>query len=499
MSVVRGNIAANTAGTAVGLVVLLGAVPVYLNALGAEAYGLVGLFSTLTAASVSLDFGLSFTINREMARLSVGARDPDDAHAIATLHAACWLVGAAIGAVVIVAAPYVATSWLSFWRLSVGEVTRSLRLMGAAVVLIVARNFYVAALNGLQRQGLANLCQAGGLAARALCTILALRYLGARPLVFFGMQLALLVAETAAAAVTLRRVMPGAGRGGRVRVAAVRQRVGFSAGVTATMVLALALTYMDQAILSRVLPLSEFGYYTLACALAGALGYAVHPVTTALYPRFSQLVEQRDTAAVSEAYHLFSQVVAVLVLPVGLVIACFPREVLELWTHNAEASRGAAAVLSLRSLGTSINALMHVPHVLQLAFGWSSLGAAANAVALIVVTPATIVLAVHYGGVGVAAVWVGLNVGYIVFAIGRMHRRVLVGERARWYAGTLVPGAAVAAVVVTSRLTMPEALPPAATTAWLALTCAVATAAALASAPAARTPWHRAAVRWRSR
>ena len=499
MSAVRSNIFANAAGNAVGLLVLLGAVPIYLNTLGPEAYGLVGLFSALTAASLSLDFGLGFTINREMARLSVGEPKPEDADAVTTLHAACWVIGGGLGAAVVVVAPSLATSWLSFSRLSTGDVTRSLRLMGGAVALLVARNFYLAALNGLQRQGLANLCQAGGLAARALATVLALVFIGARPLVFFTTQLALLVAETAMAAATLRRVMPVAARGGRVGLAAIRQRVGFGAGVTGTMVLALALTYMDQAILSRALPLSEFGYYTLACAMAGALGYAVQPVTTAVYPRLSQLVEQRDTAAVSHAYHVFSQVVAVLVLPVGLVMTCFPHEVLELWTRNAEAARGAAAVLSLRSLGMSINALMHVPHVLQLAFGWSSLGAAVNAVALVVVTPATIALAVRYGGVGAAAVWVGLNVGYLVLGMGRMHRRLLVGERARWYAGTLLPAAAVAAVVLASRLTMPEALPPAATLAWLGLTATVAGLAALASAPAARAPWQRATARWRSR
>jgi O-antigen/teichoic acid export membrane protein len=252
------------------------------------------------------------------------------------------------------------------------------------------------------------------------------------------------------------------------------------------MLLGLALTSMDQVILSRVLPLSEFGYYTIACTMAAALGYVVQPVTTAVYPRFSQLVERGDTPALTEAYHLYSQVVAVLVLPLGLLLACFPGEVLALWMRDAAVARDTGPVLGLRALGTSLNTLMHVPHVLQLAFGWSSLGAYANAVAVVLVAPAMVVLARWYGGVGAALAWVGLNVGYLVLAMARMHRHVLVGQGRRWYAGTLAPGAAVAVVVLASRAAMPPGLGAAATVGWMAATYVLAAAAALLAAPVAR-------------
>jgi len=54
VSTVARNIAANAAGAAVGLGVLLLAVPLYLRLLGPEAYGLVGLFATLMAAARTL-------------------------------------------------------------------------------------------------------------------------------------------------------------------------------------------------------------------------------------------------------------------------------------------------------------------------------------------------------------------------------------------------------------------------------------------------------------
>jgi len=45
-------------------------VPVYLYYIGIETYGLIGIFSSIQAFIVLLDFGLSPTLNRELARLA---------------------------------------------------------------------------------------------------------------------------------------------------------------------------------------------------------------------------------------------------------------------------------------------------------------------------------------------------------------------------------------------------------------------------------------------
>src|SRR6185369_14017584 len=110
------------------------------------------------------------------------------------------------------------------------------------------------------------------------------------------------------------------------------------------------------------------------------------------YPRFSQLVERGDSHDLADEYHFFSQLVAVLVLPLGGLLVFFPGDVLALWTRDDHVVRAVALVLGLRAVGTVLNALMHVPHVLQLAFGWSSLGAWANAIAVVIMVPATIAL-----------------------------------------------------------------------------------------------------------
>jgi hypothetical protein len=146
----------------------------------------------------------------------------------------------------------------------------------------------------------------------------------------------------------------------------------------------------------------------------------------------------------------------------------------------------AATVLSLRAIGTVLNAFMHVPHVVQLAFGWTSLGAWANAIAVVIMAPATVALSRTWGGVGAALAWIALNLGMLSFAMTRMHRRVLRGELAHWYARLLPPALAVALVAGAMRLAMPEGLAAPARLAWLVAAAGLSAGAALAAASTVR-------------
>ena len=175
MTTVARNIAANAAGAGLSFVVFLLAVPLYLRLLGAEAYGLVGLFTTVMVAAAALDLGLGATLNREVARLTAreGER-ADTADVAATLQAACWVVGVVMGGLFALGAPAIATRWLNFSSLSAGEVRGALALMGIALPAVIARGVYLAGLNGLQRQALANLLQTGGTTTRAAVSVAAL-------------------------------------------------------------------------------------------------------------------------------------------------------------------------------------------------------------------------------------------------------------------------------------------------------------------------------------
>jgi hypothetical protein len=83
---------------------------------------------------------------------------------------------------------------------------------------------------------------------------------------------------------------------------------------------------------------------------------------------------------------------------------------------------------------------MHVPAAAQLAHGWSRLSALTNAVAVLVVVPALLLLVPKYGATAAGWLWFGLNCGYCTVGVAAMHVRILKGElRAWWTNDVLLP------------------------------------------------------------
>ena len=70
MTLTTKNIIANFAGSGWSALMGLIFLPFYIRLMGAESYGIVGIFVSLQAIFSILDLGLSQTLNREMARLS---------------------------------------------------------------------------------------------------------------------------------------------------------------------------------------------------------------------------------------------------------------------------------------------------------------------------------------------------------------------------------------------------------------------------------------------
>jgi len=262
----------------------------------------------------------------------------------------------------------------------------------------------------------------------------------------------------------------------------------FAAGMMLITLLALLLTQVDKILLSRLLSLKAFGYYALAAMVASALRVIPSPITTAIYPRFTQLaVDDRNQTELRALYHHGSQLVTVLMGSAAVVLMAFSGRILLLWTGDPLLSQEAAPLLTVLALGTMSNGLMWVPYQLQLAYGWTSLAIRVNTVAVSILVPAILWVVPSYGAKGAAWAWVALNAGYLIFDIHFMHKRILPSDKRSWYlSDTLTPLVAGAATALACRWLLPHGSNKYAEFAVLALSSALTLSAAALAAPLIR-------------
>lgn len=457
MPSVTRNIVANYLGSAWNALMLVVFIPLYIRFLGIEAYGLIGVFVLLQSWLSILDVGLTPMLSREMARLTAGAHT---AQGIRDLVRSVEWVYAVIALVILlsvaISASWLATHWLRAEKLSTDTVAQALMISGPAIAARWLCGLYREALSGLQRQVWLNGCTAFFATVRGAGAVGVLAWISPSIQAFFAFQALLLGLEALTLAREMRRILPVAPRSARFDRQALHAVRHFAGGMAAITVLAVLLTQVDKLLLSRLLPLSEFGYYALASTVAGSLTVMIEPIRNATYPRMTQLAALGDRSALAEAYHTYSQLLTLMIVPASLVLALFSEHVLLLWTRDATTTRAVAPLASLLVIGSMLNGLMHTPYTLQLAHGWTRLTMVTNAIAVVILVPAIYIAVSAKGASGAAMIWIILNACYIALAVPAMHRRLLPSEMWRWYRNDVgIPATASFAVVALARLALP--------------------------------------------
>jgi O-antigen/teichoic acid export membrane protein len=434
-------------------------VPFYIKYLGIEAYGLIGIFASMQVWFALLDMGMAPALGREMARFSVGARTIrsilDLFYSLETVYALAALF-LAVG--VFFFAPWLSTHWLKTVSLSDKTIAQALVLIGIVIALRWLGTLYRSALIGLQRQVWLSSFNAIFATLRGGGVTLVLVFGIPSIQSFFIYQAIVGAAESLVLARFVRRVLHGQAHSWRFSFAAIKEIGRFAAGMALITLLSILLTQIDKLILSKLLTLREFGYYSLATTAAGALYLLITPVANAAYPRLTGIAANGSKSELADGYHLFSQVLVFLLVPATVVLAMFPSHFLLLWTRDETATAAVAPLFSILLIGNMLNGLMHMPYNLQLAHGWTRFTVRVNTVSLLLLAPLVYFGVKHYGAIAAALVWAALNLGYILVAVPIMHKRLLPAEKWPWFKYDIaLPLVAIVAITSVIRSIMPAA------------------------------------------
>ncbi|MBU0750997.1 MAG: oligosaccharide flippase family protein [Gammaproteobacteria bacterium] len=429
------NISANFLASVWAAGIGIAFVPLYIKYLGMESYGLIGVLAALQAWSTALDFGLAPTINRQVARLRAGGADVQDVHNL--LRSFEWLAGGIAGAICMVlwaASGWLASHWIKLEALPLETASQALALIAAVVATRWLSGLYRGGLMGMELQVWLSSYASVFVTLRNVGVLGVLAWVS--PTIEGYMTFFLLVSmiESLVLRAKLVAVLPSPPSRPRFSPDALRSVWRFAAGITATSLLALALTQLDKLVLTKMLPLSEFGQYMLAWTVVSILSVVVGPVSNAIFPRLTSLHVAGDQAALTSTYHKACQLMGILVIPSACTLAIFSPQILFVWGGDLDGGLGTVSTLaSILSIGVMLNALMLPPYLLTLAHGWTRFAVLANLIAVVVIVPAMVFSANRFGAVGAASVFVALNFCYVVIGMHFLHRRLLPAEKWTWY------------------------------------------------------------------
>lgn len=417
---------------AVGILIL----PLYIQYMGAEAYGLVGFFTMLQAWFGLLDMGLTPTIGRETARYKGGSMSALEYRQLFRALSSIFIFIALIGGgSLFFFSEFISTQWLNVSELGIEEVVVAVQIMAISVALRWLGGLYRGVITGSEKLVWLSAFNALIATLRFIAVFVTMSLYGFTPFVFFMHQLVVAIIEVTGLWLMNNRLLPSkAGFKDQIgwSIEPVKPVLKFALTIAFTSSVWVLVTQTDKLVLSGILPLDEYGYFTLAVLVASGIMIISGPISSAIMPRMARLYAEGKESDVISVYRNSTQVVSVISGAASVTIACCANSLLYAWTGDLALSEKAAPILSLYALGNGVLAVAAFPYYLQYAKGNLRYHLIGNAVLVCLLIPAIIFAATYYGGVGAGYVWLFMNAFFLLTWIAYVHYKLEPGLHLQW-------------------------------------------------------------------
>lgn len=437
------NILANYAGTLIPTLLNFIVVPFYIKWIGSAAYGLVGIASLVQGWVMLLNAGLAPVVGRQAARAHGGTADWDEAGRL--FRTIDWLMAALSLLVffgIIFSSPWLAANWLGKNNLDTKTVSNSLILL---VLMTLIR-----LLSSVSRGIIANLEEQFWLNTNLVIFSL-LRFAASLPIVYVWRNIELLffwwtliaTIEYISIQRKITHLIPTSISLFTFDLVALKKNSQMIAGLTFTSIVWILLTQIDKLILSGILPLESYGHYSIAILLASGILMLAQPVSQAFQPRMTKAFSQGGIKLITEELILCTQLLVLLIAPIGAVLFAMPESVVYIWTGDYTVSTNVANVLRGYAIGNTLIAIGGLLYLMQLAIGNIKWHLRGNLIFAIMLIPTVPWIAKKYGAEGAGWLWAGINLllflGWNSFLLSKLAPLI----RARWlWRDTFTPLAA---------------------------------------------------------
>jgi O-antigen/teichoic acid export membrane protein len=445
------NAVANYAGQGYSALIGIIVLPLYLEFLGAEAFGLVGFFIVLQTWLYLLDMGLSPTLAREVA-FAKGLEDGlhDFGKLLRSFESIFLFIGLAVAVGVYSVSDVISTRWIESQTISQEVVSYCISLMGGVVALRFFASLYRSGIRGMEDQVWLNVANVLISSVRVIGALLLMIFVSTEITLFFRYQIAVGLLEILILAARFYRNLSLSPLGLPLTIhwPSLRRVAPFAASVAYAAVIWIIVSQSDKLILSAVLPLREFGYFSLVGLIVGGILVVTNPITQAILPRMTSLLAAGRQEEMLHVYRNASQLVAVIAVSVALVIAFNAEALIYAWTGDRDAAAWCATVLPWFILGNGLLALGAFQYYLQNAFGQLRLHVIGTTISAILQVPIIYFAATTYGAYGAGVAWLVIRSVLFLIWTPIVHSRFVPGLHKAWMFEDLLPTMVVGAITI---------------------------------------------------
>ncbi len=399
------NIIANYIGKFWGIISVFIFIPFYIKILGLESYAVINFYTVILTIMYFADGGLSATLNREIARTDDKQYLGNMLFTIERLY-----LGICLFIILFVTSfsGFIADNWLSSQTILSADLKTYIFLMGISIAFQLFTTLESSGLMGLEKQVLSNGIQVSSSIFRSAIVLIPL-YFYPTLLTFFLWQTSINIIFFFITRYNLWKYVKSDFLYNFDKQ--ILKTVGkFAGGMMLMAIISSLNTQIDKLVISKLLSLKEFGYYSLSGVLAQVPVLMITPIAVAILPRMVKYSETRDTENLKKLFHVNSFILSALATSIALVLFLFTKDFLLIWTNNAIIANTIENITKMLLLGGVFLSFQIMPYYLAIANGHTTTNVKLGVVSLLLIIPALLLLVKYKGLIGATFTWLIFNV-----------------------------------------------------------------------------------------
>ena len=411
MSKIRINIIANYGGRIWSFVSIYTFIPLYLKVLGVENYAVIGFYSVLLSLMAFADIGLTATLNREFAEK--GYRDSEYASKLLkTFELLYYFIVFLIVLIIYFSAPTIVDNFLNSENISSTRLILFVRIMGGIIGLQFFSTLYSSGLMGLQEQVTSNLLSVSYGLLRSGLVIIPLLFYPSLETYFYWQLLSVFIYLLVIRFFLWKKIrVPFV----KIDLSILKNLWKYALGMMYMSVIGALNIQIDKMMVSNLLSLKEFGYYSLATTFAQIPVILAGPIMLAVFPELTKHIGLKDNYEVTSIFVKYSFIIAAVISGVVVVLSFYSNDLLYIWTQDLVISEKISVISKILLIGSLFLSLQYTSYYLALANSYTKANVVLGSLCVVFIISVISFFINNFGLLGATFPWLIYN--FLIFLI----------------------------------------------------------------------------------
>lgn len=424
------NIVANIIGRIWSIISIYVFVPIYIQLLGVESYGVITFYTVMLTILSFADAGLTATLNREFARVKTD--DPAyKQNLLRTFEYIYLLICIFLISAVFFGAHTIVDNFIKSDTILFDDLVRHVRIMGIIVSLSLVSSLYNGGLMGLQKQVLSNALMVIYSVLRSGLVVIPLIWIQDLN-VYFYWQIASSVLYFIFLRYYLCRAIHIKNIPTQANLLYLKNIWKYAVGMVMMAVIYATNTQVDKLLVGNLLSLKYFSYYSLAAMVGQGVLVLATPIGVAFFPELTRLISIKDYDKSKQFYHKIAYLIAAVTSSLSVIFVFYAYDYIKIWTGDAVIAEAIAPATILLTMGAMFMSIQLCPYYLALSNGHTHTNVIMGIMTIILIVPSLQFLIPKFGLLGAAIPWFVINFTVTTLLAYIVMKKFMTGEFKRW-------------------------------------------------------------------